>query len=106
VFAQGIKRKERIVDVLDVDPGTLLVAGVGAAVLGSPEARHAIGSGVGWVAGTAWRLTRPVVMPVVDAGRDMAGDVRESATSHNGESSAPTAARAGRTRRPAGATTT
>jgi hypothetical protein len=94
------------VDVLDVDPGTLLVAGVGAAVLGSPEARRAIGSGVGWVAGTAWRLTRPVVMPVVDAGRDMAGDVRESATSHNGESSAPTAARAApRTRRPAGAPT-
>ena len=90
-------------DVLDLDPGTLLVAGVGAALVGSPEARQTIGRGIGWVAGTAWRVTSPVVMPLVDAGRDIAGDVRNSASesSHNG-GTAP-AARTGRTRRPAGA---
>jgi hypothetical protein len=76
-------------DILELDPGTLLVAGLGAAVIGSPEARRAVSRGAGWVAGTAWRLTRPVVMPVVDAGRDMAGEVRDSA-SGNGHTGAGT----------------
>jgi hypothetical protein len=92
-------------DVLDLDPGTMLVAGLGAAVIGSPEARRAVGRGVGWVAGTAWRITRPVVMPVVDAGRDVAGEVRNSATTHDGGSSAPERT-APRTRRTAPAATT
>jgi len=91
-------------DVLELDPGTMLVAGLGAAVIGSPEARRAVGRGVGWVAGTAWRIASPVVMPVVDAGRDMAGEVKGSAASRNGGSSAP-AERGTRTRRTAGATT-
>ena len=71
-------------DVLELDPGTLLVTGVGAAVIGSPEARRAVGRGIGWVASTAWRVTSPVLMPVVDAGRDMAGEVRDSAAHGNG----------------------
>jgi hypothetical protein len=90
-------------DVLDLDPGTLLVAGVGAAVIGSPEARRAVGRGLGWVASTAWRVTGPVLMPVVDAGRDMAGEVRESATHGNGRANSGSSGRAGRSRRPAGA---
>jgi hypothetical protein len=85
-------------DVLELDPGTLLVAGVGAAVLGSPEARRAVGRGVGWVAGNAWRVTRPVVMPMVDAGRDVAGEVRDSAQ-HNGNGSSSQRSTGSRTRR-------
>jgi hypothetical protein len=89
-------------DVLDLDPGTLLVAGLGAAVLGSPEARRAVGRGVGWVAATAWRVTGPVVMPMVDAGRDVAGEVRDSAQ-HNGGGSGGQRSTASRTRRSAAA---
>lgn len=89
-------------EILDLDPGTMLVAGVGAAVLGSPDARRAISRGVGRAAGGVWQITRPVVMPLVDAGRDVAGEVRNSAVHHNGASrSAPTSG--GRTRRTAGA---
>jgi hypothetical protein len=88
-------------DLLELDPGTLLVAGLGAAVVGSPEARRAVGRGVGWVAATAWRVTGPVVMPLVDAGRDMAGEVRDSAQ-HNGGESRPTGAT--RSRRTAAST--
>jgi hypothetical protein len=90
-------------EVVDLDPGTILIAGVGAAVLGSPEARRAIGRGVGWVAATGWRVTRPVVMPVVDAGRDMAGEIRDSAAHPNGGGSGDTVAAppAGRARRTA-----
>jgi hypothetical protein len=92
-------------DVLDLDPATMLVAGVGAAVIGSPGARRAVGRGVGRVAAGAWQVTKPVVMPIVDAGRDMAGEVRDSAVQHNGASQGGRAAteRAGRTRRAAGA---
>jgi hypothetical protein len=75
-------------DILDLDPGTMLVAGLGAAVIGSPEARRSVSRGAGWVAATAWRVTRPVVMPLVDAGRDMAGEVRDSASQHNGHTGA------------------
>jgi hypothetical protein len=89
-------------DVLDLDPGTMLVAGLGAAVLGSPGARRAVGRGVGRVAAGAWQVTRPVVMPIVDAGRDMAGEVRDSATHHNGATRSGTPS-GGRTRRTAGA---
>jgi hypothetical protein len=89
-------------DVLDLDPGTMLVAGLGAAVLGSPGARRAVGRGVGRVAAGAWQVTRPVVMPIVDAGRDMAGEVRDSAVQHNGATRRETTS-AGRTRRTAGA---
>jgi len=71
-------------EILDVEPTTWLVVGVGAATLGSEDARRAIGRGIGWVAGTAWRITRPVVTPVVNAGRDMAGEVRDSAAARNG----------------------
>jgi hypothetical protein len=78
----------------------LLVAGVGAAVIGSPEARRAVGRGVGWVASTAWRVTGPVLMPVVDAGRDMAGEVRDSATHSNGRAGGSSGRRS---RRPSGA---
>jgi hypothetical protein len=87
-------------DILELDPGTLLVAGLGAAVAGSPEARRAVGRGVGWFAATAWRVTRPVVMPLVDAGRDMAVEARDSAQ-HNGGGNRRTAA--SRSRRTAGA---
>jgi hypothetical protein len=80
-------------DVLDLDPGTLLIAGVGAAVIGSPEARRAVGRGVGWAAATAWRAAGPVVMPLVDAGRDVAGEVRDSAT-HDGAGQRDTSAAA------------
>jgi hypothetical protein len=73
-------------DVLDLDPRTMLVAGIGAAVVGSPEARRNVGRGLGWVAGTAWRITSPVVMPIVDAGRDVAGEARSTAGSQNGRS--------------------
>jgi hypothetical protein len=92
-------------DVLDLDPATMLVAGVGAAVMGSPGARRAVGRGVGRVAAGAWQVTKPVVMPIVDAGRDMAGEVRDSAVHHNGASQGdrPATERAGRTRRAAGA---
>lgn len=96
-------------DILELDPGTLLVTGLGAAVIGSPEARRAVGRGVGWMAGTAWRVAGPVVMPLVDAGRDVAGEVRESATHHDGAGagagSTTAQDRPARTRRPAGATT-
>jgi hypothetical protein len=89
-------------EVLDLDPGTMLVAGLGAAVLGSPEARRAVSRGVGRAAAGVWQITRPVVMPLVDAGRDVAGEVRDSAVQHNGATrSEPTPA--GRTRRSAGA---
>jgi hypothetical protein len=93
-------------DVLDLDPTTMLVAGVGAAVIGSPGARRAVGRSVGRVAAGAWQVTKPVVMPIVDAGRDMAGEVRDSAAQHNGASQGDRTAareRAGRTRRAAGA---
>jgi hypothetical protein len=89
-------------DVLDLDPGTLLVAGVGAAVLGSAEARRAVGRGVGWVAATAWRVTGPVVMPMVDAGRDVAGEVRDSAQ-HSGNDGSSQRSTPARSRRGAGA---
>jgi hypothetical protein len=89
-------------DVLDLDPGTLLVTGIGAAVIGSPGARRAVGRGVGRAAAGAWQLTRPVVMPLVDAGRDMAGEVRDSAAHHNGATRSETTS-SGRTRRSAGA---
>jgi hypothetical protein len=94
-----------MMDILELDPGTLLVVGLGAAVVGSPEARRTLGRGVGWVAGTAWRVAGPVVMPVVDAGRDMAVEVRDSATHQNGASGGEraTTERAGRTRRTAAA---
>jgi hypothetical protein len=94
-------------DVLDLDPGTMLVAGIGAAVIGSPEARRAVGRGVGWVASTAWRVTGPVLMPVVDAGREMAGEVRDSATQGNGRASGANGGSSGggRSRRPARAST-
>jgi hypothetical protein len=92
-------------DVLDLDPRTMLVAGIGAAVIGSPEARRNVGRGLGWVAGNAWRITGPVVMPLVDAGRDVASQVRDSAASNGAGMSSPSApeARAPRTRRTAGA---
>jgi hypothetical protein len=80
-------------DVIDLDPGTLLIAGVGAAVIGSPETRRAVGRGVGWAAATAWRVAGPVVMPLVDAGRDVAGEVRNSAT-HDGAGRRDTSAAA------------
>jgi hypothetical protein len=89
-------------DVLDLDPGTLLVAGLGAAVFGSPGVRRAVGRGVGRVAAGAWQVTRPVVMPIVDAGRDMAGEVRDGAAPHNGATRSQTTS-GGRTRRAAGA---
>jgi hypothetical protein len=91
-------------DVLDLDPGTLLIAGVGAAVIGSPEARRAVGRGAGWLAANAWRVTRPVVMPLVDAGRDMAGEARGSVAQHDGNAGRGRSG-ASRARRPAGAST-
>jgi hypothetical protein len=90
-------------DVLDLDPGTLLVAGVGAAVIGSPEARRAVSRGVGWVAATAWRVTGPVVMPLVDAGRDMAGEARDSAQHNGNASGGRRTSGSSRSRRPAAA---
>jgi hypothetical protein len=87
-------------DVLDLDPRTMLVAGIGAAVVGSPEARRNVGRGLGWVAGTAWRITSPVVMPIVDAGRDVAGEMRTTAGSQNGGGSQRSS---GRSRRSASA---
>ncbi|HMJ37163.1 MAG TPA: hypothetical protein VK501_24885 [Baekduia sp.] len=92
-------------DVLDLDPGTLLVAGVGAAVIGSPEVRRAVGRGVGWAAATVWRVTGPVVTPLVDAGRDVAGGVRDSAQ-HNGGRSSSQRSASSRPRRPTGASST
>jgi hypothetical protein len=89
-------------DVLDLDPGTMLVAGLGAAVIGSPDARRAVSRGIGRAAAGAWQLTRPVVMPLVDAGRDMAGEVRDSAGQHDG-ASRTSPERSGRARRTAGA---
>jgi hypothetical protein len=89
-------------EVLDLDPGTMLVAGLGAAVLGSPDARRAISRGVGRAAAGVWQITRPVVMPLVDAGRDVAGEVRDSAVQHDGATRSQPAS-AGRTRRTAGA---
>jgi hypothetical protein len=91
-------------DVLDLNPGTMLVAGVGAAVIGSSGARRAVGRGVGWVAGTAWRVASPVVKPVVNAGREMAGEVRDSAAAHEGGRSSGNGARGGRSRRTASST--
>jgi hypothetical protein len=90
-------------DVLDLDPRTMLVAGIGAAVIGSPEARRTVSRGLGRLVGSAWRVTSPVVMPLVDAGRDVASEVRQSAASHDGAGSGGTTRSSPRTRRTAGA---
>jgi hypothetical protein len=88
---------------LDLDPRTALVAAAGAAVIGSPEARRTIGRGAGWLAAAAWRIASPVVRPVFDAGRDMAGEARHAAAGNGAAAMADEpgtpAARAGRTRR-------
>ncbi|HEX8855721.1 MAG TPA: hypothetical protein VF752_08965 [Thermoleophilaceae bacterium] len=58
-----------------LDPRVAVVAGVGAAVIGSESVRRAVGRGAGYAVAGASK----VASPVVDAGREIVGEAREVA---------------------------
>jgi hypothetical protein len=75
-----------------LDPRLAAIAGVGAAVVGSERVRRTIGRGVGYAASGVATVAGPVVRPVVDAGRDIVEEARNTA-SHDGARPEGTTAR-------------